>query len=149
MARASRSTISLRIGALQSSIDPVASRLLRYFPLADVHRISGASRITGQLSRSPGGGHDVKRVGNRADACTQGPNSGRSISSSVYYTETFTPTLLLSVPHGFAGSKALTNAVAQDFLNFNPVTALCLPNDILTAGYLATPDVTLGSSYGR
>ena len=40
-----------------------------------------------------------------------------------------------------------TGGVAQDFKDFSPVTTLGLPQYILTSGYLATPNITLGNGY--
>ena len=66
--------------------------------------------------------------GNIADPCTQGPNSGKSISTALNFNHTFSPTFVLSVSYGYARSFALTEGVAQDFPDFNPVTTLGLPS---------------------
>ncbi len=159
-------------------IDPVALKMMQYFPLPNVaigtaqynplnnwigangststdhrfdvkidHRISDFSLLTGRFSHSLGTSHGVNCFGNVADPCTQGPNSGHSYSASLGYNHTFSPTLVLSVTYGFARSYSLTGGVAQDFKDFNPVTTLGLPQYMLTSGFLATPNITLGNGY--
>lgn len=159
-------------------IDPVALKMMQYFPLPNVavgtpqynplnnwigqngsqssdhrfdvkidHRFTDAVLLSGRFSRDQGQSHGVNCFGNIADPCTQGPNSGRQYSSSLNYTQTFTPTLMLSVTYGWARSKALTEGVAQDFPDFSPVSTLGLPSYILSSGFIATPNVTFGNGY--
>jgi hypothetical protein len=159
-------------------IDPVALKMMQYFPLPNVavgtaaynplnnwigangtrsndhrydikidHRINDANMLTGRYSRSFSESHGVNCFGNIADPCTQGPNTGSAYSSSIGYNRTFSPTLILNVTYGWARSFANTGGVAQDFKDFNPVTTLGLPPYILTSGFLATPNITLGNGY--
>jgi hypothetical protein len=53
----------------------------------------------------------------------------------------------LSVTYGWARSFSLTEGIAQDFPNFNPVTTLGLPSYFLTSGFVATPNITFGNGY--
>jgi hypothetical protein len=159
-------------------IDPVAYKMMQYFPLPNVavgtpaynpfnnwigtngsrsndhrfdvkidQRFNDRSLLTGRFSRSQSTSHGVNCFGNIADPCTQGPNSGKSISTSLNFNHTFGPTLVLSVTYGYARSKAITEGVAQDFPDFNPVSTLGLPQYILTSGYVATPNLTFGNGY--
>jgi hypothetical protein len=159
-------------------IDPVALKMMQYFPLPNVavgtsaynplnnwigangsqsdghkfdvkldHRLSDMSMLSGRFSRSQNVSHGVNCFGNIADPCTQGPNSGHAYSSAVSYNRTFAPTFVLNLNYGFARSFAFTEGVGQDFKDFNPVTTLGLPSYILTSGYIATPNVTLGNGY--
>src|SRR5258708_40065315 len=48
---------------------------------------------------------------------------------------------------GYARAFSYPGGVAQDFKDFSPVTTLGLPQYILTSGYLATPNITLGNGY--
>ena len=110
-------------------------------------RLKDAGVLSGRFSRSRSESEGVNCFGNIADPCTQGPNSGHSYSSSLNFNRTFGPTLVLNVAYGFARSYSYTAGVATDFKDFNPVTTLGLPPYILTSGYLATPNVTLGNGY--
>ena len=159
-------------------IDPVAFKMMQYFPLPNVavgtsgynplnnwigangsrsdghkfdvkldHRLSDTSMLSGRFSRSQNVSHGVNCFGNIADPCTQGPNSGHAYSSAISYNRSFSPTFVLSVTYGFARSFAFTEGVGQDFKDFNPVTTLGLPQYILTSGYIATPNITIGNGY--
>ena len=159
-------------------IDPVAFKMMQYFPVPNVavgspsynplnnwigangsrsndhrfdikidQRLKDAGVLSGRFSRSRSESEGVNCFGNIADPCTQGPNSGHSYSSSLNFNRTFGPTLVLNVAYGFARSYSYTAGVATDFKDFNPVTTLGLPPYILTSGYLATPNVTLGNGY--
>ncbi len=111
------------------------------------HRLSDASQLSGRLSHSLGQSEGVNCFGNVADPCTQGPNNGYAYSAALNYNHTFSPTLVLSASYGYARSFSYTHGVAQDFKDFNPVTTLGLPQYILTSGYIATPNITLGNGY--
>jgi hypothetical protein len=111
------------------------------------HRLSDASQLSGRLSHSWSNSEGVNCFGNIADPCTQGPNDGHAYSASLNYNHTFSPTLVLSFTYGYVRSFAFTHGVAQDFKDFNPVTTLGLPQYILTSGYIATPNITLGNGY--
>jgi len=159
-------------------IDPVALKMMQYFPLPNVavgtsqynplnnwigtngstssahqfdvkvdHRFNEANMLTGRFSRNQSSSHGVNCFGNIADPCTQGPNSGRQYSSSINYTKTFSPTLVMSLTYGYARSKSLTEGVAQDFPDFNPVTTLGMPQYILSSGFIATPNISFGNGY--
>ncbi len=159
-------------------IDPVAYKMMQYFPLPNVavgtpqynpfnnwigsngsqssdhrfdvkidNRISDADLLSGRFSRDQSSSHGVNCFGNVADPCTQGPNSGRQYSAAINYNRTFSPTLVMSITYGWARSKALTEGVAQDFKDFNPVTTLGMPQYILSSGYIATPNITFGNGY--
>jgi len=159
-------------------IDPVALKMMQYFPLPNVavgtaqynplnnwigvngsqssdhrfdvkvdHRFTSTILLSGRFSRDQSQSHGVNCFGNIADPCTQGPNSGRQYSSSLNYTQTFSPTLLLNITYGWARSKALTEGVAQDFKDFDPVTTLGLPSYITSSGFIATPNITFGNGY--
>jgi len=159
-------------------IDPVALKMLQYFPLPNVavgtaaynplnnwigtngsrsddkrfdikidNRLDDKSALSGRLSHGWSNSEGVNCFGNIADPCTQGPNFGHQYSSALSYNRTFSPTLVLNVLFGYARSFSYTGGVAQDFKDFNPVTTLGLPQYILTSGYLATPNITLGNGY--
>ncbi len=159
-------------------IDPVAFKMMQYFPLPNVavgtpaynylnnwigtngnrsndnrydvkidHRISDASMLSGRISHSFGNSEGVNCFGNVADPCTSGPNTGYAWSGSLNFNHIFSPTLISTVTYGYARSFSHTGGVAADFKDFNPVTTLGLPPYILTSGYVATPDVSLGNGY--
>ncbi|MDQ1472674.1 MAG: hypothetical protein QOJ99_4154, partial [Bryobacterales bacterium] len=159
-------------------IDPVAFKMMQYFPLPNVavgsaaynplnnwigtngsrssdhrfdikvdHRLSDTSLLSGRFSRSLSNSEGVNCFGNVADPCTQGPNDSHSYSASINYSRTFTPTLVLNVTYGYARSFSFTHGIATDFPDFNPVTALGLPQYISTSGFVATPNVTFGNGY--
>ena len=159
-------------------IDPVALKMMQYFPLPNVavgtaaynplnnwigtngsrsndkrfdikidNRLSDKSSLAGRLSHGWSTSEGVNCFGNIADPCTQGPNLGHQYSAALNYNHTFSPTLVLNVMLGYARSFSYTGGVAQDFKDFNPVTTLGLPQYILTSGYLATPNITLGNGY--
>lgn len=111
------------------------------------HRLSDTTQLSGRLSHSWQNSEGVNCFGNVADPCTQGPNDGYAYSSVVNLNHTFSPTLVLSLSYGYVRSFSYTHGVAQDFKDFSPVTTLGLPSYILTSGYVATPNVTLGNGY--
>ncbi len=159
-------------------IDPVALKMMQYFPLPNVavgaaaynplnnwigtngsrsndkrfdikidNRLSDKSSLSGRLSHGWSNSEGVNCFGNIADPCTQGPNFGHQYSSALSYNRTFSPTLVLNVMLGYARSFSYTGGVAQDFKDFSPVTTLGMPQYILTSGYRATPNITLGNGY--
>jgi hypothetical protein len=159
-------------------IDPVAYKMMQYFPLPNVavgtpaynplnnwigangsrsddhrfdvkidHRFSDATLLTGRFSRDQSNSEGVNCFGNVADPCTQGPNNSHQYSSALNFNHTFSPTLVLNVTYGWARSFSYTAGVAADFKDFNPVTTLGMPQYILTSGYVATPNITLGNGY--
>jgi Carboxypeptidase regulatory-like domain len=111
------------------------------------NRLSDKSSLAGRLSHGWSTSEGVNCFGNIADPCTQGPNLGHQYSAALNYNRTFSPTLVLNVMLGYARSFSYTGGVAQDFKDFSPVTTLGLPQYILTSGYLATPNITLGNGY--
>jgi hypothetical protein len=154
-------------------IDPVALKMMQYFPLPNVagnplnnwigsnngmsndhrydikidERLNDSNVLSGRFSNSRGSSHGGNCFGNIADPCTQGPNSGHSYSASLNYNRTFNPTLVLSITYGWARSFSLTEGVAKDFPDFSPVKTLGLPNYILASGFVATPNITFGNGY--
>jgi len=111
------------------------------------HRLSDASQLSGRFSHSVGTSEGVNCFGNIADPCTQGPNNGDAYSAAVNFNHTFNSTLVLSLSYGYVRSFSYTHGVAQDFKDFNPVATLGLPQYMLTSGYIATPNITLGNGY--
>src|SRR5207237_10238114 len=52
------------------------------------HRLNDSSMLTGRFSHSQSASHGVNCFGNIADPCTQGPNTGVAISTSLGYNRT-------------------------------------------------------------
>src|SRR5579884_3299960 len=111
------------------------------------YRLTDASTLTLRSSMDNSFSEGVNCIGNVADPCTQGPINGYQSSSAINYTHSFSPTLLLNVTYGYVRKYSYTSGVAADFSSFNPVSTLGLPQYILTSGYIATPNVTLGNGY--
>jgi hypothetical protein len=159
-------------------IDPVAYKMMQYFPLPNVavgtssynplnnwigtngnrsndhrfdakldHRFSESSMMTVRSSLDHSFSEGVNCFGNVADPCTQGPINGYQSSSAINYNRTFSPTLVLGVSYGYVRKYSYTSGVAADFPDFNPVKTLGMPQYILTSGYIATPNITIGNGY--
>jgi len=159
-------------------IDPVALKMIQYFPLPNVavgtpaynylnnwigggrsysndnrfdvkidHRLNEANLLSGRLSHAWGNGQGAMCFDNVADPCTSGPNTNSAWSGSLNFNHTFSPTLIATATYGYARSFTYTRGVASNFKDFNPVTTLGLPPYILTSGYIATPNITLGNGY--
>ncbi len=159
-------------------IDPVAYKMMQYFPMPNVavgtpqynylnnwigqngstsndhrfdvkldDRLSDSSMLSGRFSRSQGNSEGVNCFGNVADPCTQGPNTSHAYSASLNFTHTFNASTVMGITYGWVRSFSYTAGVGQDFKDFNPVTTLGLPQYMLTSGYIATPNITLGNGY--
>jgi hypothetical protein len=111
------------------------------------HLFSDVSRISLRSSLDHSFSEGVNCFGNVADPCTQGPINGYQSSTSISYNHSFSPTWLFNVTYGYTRKYSYTAGVAADFPDFNPVKTLGLPQYILTSGYIATPNVTIGNGY--
>jgi hypothetical protein len=111
------------------------------------HLFSDVSRITLRSSLDHSHSEGVNCFGNVADPCTQGPINGYQSSTAISYNHSFSPTWLMNFSYGYTRKYSYTAGVAADFSSFNPVTTLGLPSYILTSGYIATPNITVGNGY--
>ncbi len=111
------------------------------------HMFSDVSRISVRSSLDNNYSQGVNCFGNVADPCTQGPINGYNSSTAISYNHSFSPTFLMNFSYGYTRKYSYTGGVAADFPSFNPVTTLGMPSYILTSGFIATPNVTIGNGY--
>jgi hypothetical protein len=111
------------------------------------HLFSDISRISVRSSLDHSHSEGVNCFGNVADPCTQGPINGYQSSTSINYSHSFSPTWIFNFSYGYTRKYSYTAGVAADFSSFNPVTTLGMPSYILTSGYIATPNFTVGNGY--
>jgi hypothetical protein len=117
------------------------------FDIKADHLFSDVSRIAVRSSLDNSYSQGVNCFGNVADPCTQGPINGYQSSTSINYNHSFSPTWLMNFSYGYTRKYSYTGGVAQDFPSFNPVTTLGMPSYILTSGFIATPNITVGNGY--
>jgi hypothetical protein len=142
-------------------IDPVAAKMITYYPLPNVNgngpydnwsgsgvdtdtnnqwdlridqRFSDKMAFNARYSMSTGTYHGFNCYGNALDPCTQGPGVGGSRQVALGLNYTFSPTTLLNVSVGFTRGLSDTKGIAKDFPNFSPVNTLGLPAYVTTDG---------------
>ncbi len=155
-------------------IDPVASKMMSYYPMPTPGQTNPYDNWTGSGANTDGNNQWDLRIdqrfsekmtfnarysmswgpyqnwncyGNALDPCTQGPGVGGSRQVALNMNYTFSPTTLLSVSAGFTRGLSDTEGIQKSFPNFSPVTNLGLPAYITTDGTIASPDFYMYGGY--
>ncbi len=110
-------------------------------------QFSNGSLLTTKFFWGHGVYHGANCFGNALDPCTQGPSVGGPWGGAVNYTRNFGPGTVLTVSYGFTRSWSDTQGIGKDFPQFDPVTALGLPDYMRRSGIVASPVVYIYGGY--
>ena len=165
-------------GAPGNLIDPVASKLMALFPMPNQpiasrgdlstdwfangtnqdsqnqfdikidHRFSESKLLSGKYAERRDNGHSFNCFGNVADPCTGGPVTEHDYLVALNYTQTFRPTLTLSLSFGFTRGHVDEAGISGDFPNIDPVTDLGFPAYMDVSGFKQYPAIRI-SGYTR
>ncbi len=112
------------------------------------HRFTDNIQLGGRISVATGTYYGANCFGNEADPCTQGPGDSTAHAAVLNYTQSISPTTLLTISGGMTRAWSFTHGVAADFPDFDPVTTLGMPSYIAASGIKATPALDI-TQYGQ
>ncbi|MBZ5664155.1 MAG: TonB-dependent receptor [Acidobacteriia bacterium] len=155
-------------------IDPVAQKLMQYFPepnfvnpntesninridagstksrdnkwdLKIDHRFNQKNLLSAKYSHDYSTSSSFNCFGNAADPCSSGPVSGGAHMFALNDTHTFNPTTLLTVSYGLSRGTYYYGGVASLFPDVSPVDAIGEPQYMKSSGYNWFPAVGIGN----
>jgi hypothetical protein len=154
-------------------IDPVAFKLMQFFPLpnqpiasaddrlSDWHnsgtskgsnnqydikvdqRFSDRSLLSVKYSQLWANHHDFNCYGNVADNCSAGPRDDTAHLFAINETYTFSPTIVMNVSYGYTRAWELQHSIVGDFPNLDPVAMLGEKSYMTVSGFPQFPNVSL------
>ena len=157
-------------GTAGNLIDPVAAKLIQFFPEPNLtsgdlhknffaggtnqesqdafdikidHQFSSSKLLSAKFAKLRHSFHSFNCFPNEADPCTGGPTKDRNYLFAGNYTQTFTPTLILTVSYGVTRGSTHEVGITGDFPKLDPVADLGLPAYMTLSGYKQFPDVAL------
>jgi hypothetical protein len=157
-------------GAAGNLIDPVAAKLMTFFPQPNLsngsllknffatgtnkntnnqfdikidHQFTQSTMLSAKYAHQWGNSHGFNCFGNEADPCTGGPTVSRTNLVAINVTHTFKPTLILNVSYGFTRGFVDEAGITGDFPNLDPVTDLGFPSYMDLSGYKQFPAIFL------
>jgi hypothetical protein len=152
-------------------IDPVASKLMQYFPKPNYsgpsptinrvdsgavksksdqwdlkidHRFNQKNLLSAKYSHEYGTNSGFNCFSNAADPCSSGPANSSAHMFAINDTHTFTPTKLLNVSFGVSRGTYFYPGVAASYPNVSPVDAIGEPQYMKDSGYNWFPAVGIG-----
>ncbi len=155
-------------------IDPVALRMMSYFPKPNIkssngiyenwygsganlgynnqfdikidHRFSASNLMAVKYSQQWSHGTGFNCFHNFTDPCQGGPNLTTSHLFAINDTHTFTPTLLLNTTLGFTRGAWHIDAYNPQGVN-DPLGTLGFPSYLYSNGFKGVPPIFIGGSY--
>jgi hypothetical protein len=154
-------------------IDPVASKLMQFFPDAtqdvtdadgrfnnwfrsgtdkssdnklDVkidQRFGENNYLSAKFSWESGNAHSFNCYGNAADNCTGGPYDWRRYLLSLNEVYTISPSIVLNLAYGYTRGFDFQHGVQGDFPDIDPVSQLGMPAYINDSGFRQFPNIVL------
>jgi len=154
-------------------IDPVASKLMQYFPEPNytgpgsgptINRVDAGSvkstdnrwdlkidlrfneknLLSAKYSHDYGTSGSFNCFNNSADPCSSGPGNNSAHLFAINDTHTFNPTTLLTVSYGLSRGTYFYPGVAKAYPKVSPVDALGEPQYMKDSGYNWFPAVAIG-----
>jgi len=165
-------------GTAGNLIDPVAAKLINMFPMPNQpiasrgdlssdwfnngtnkdsqnqfdikidHRFSDKRLISGKYAERRDNSHSFNCFGNSADPCTGGPVTEHDHLVALNFTQTFRPTLIMSLSYGFTRGHVDQPGIRGDFPNIDPVADLGFPAYMDVSGFKQYPSIRI-SGYQR
>jgi hypothetical protein len=159
-------------------IDPVASKLMGMFPLPNQpiasrgdlsndwfangtnkdsqnqfdikidHRFSESKLLSGKYAERRDNSHSFDCFANPADPCTGGPVTEHDHLVALNFTQTFRPTLTMSLSYGFTRGHVNEQGISGDFPKIDPVADLGLLSYMDVSGFRQYPAIRI-SGYTR
>ncbi len=158
-------------------IDPVAQKIMSFFPLPNTadpagtnrfynwfgagsdrsradqwdlkidHRFSEANRISAKFSRETYEWSPANSFGNALDPNALGGSPGRIHLFALNYTHMINPNSTLSLSYGYSRNYLESNDLLSAYPNLDPVTTLGLPAYIQTSGFKSSPAISMADYY--
>lgn len=156
-----------------SLIDPVASKLIKMFPLPnnpigstddlstdwfgsgtnknsqnqfDIkidHRFSDSRQLSAKYAERRTDSHSFNCFGNAADPCTGGPVKDNAYLFSMNFLQTFSPTLVMNLSYGFTRGSTHEDGIQGDFSSIDPAADLGMPAYMNVSGYPQYPAIRI------
>jgi len=163
-------------GVLGNLIDPVAKKMMSYFPEPNIsaaaggtiyrnwtasganhgyndqfdiridHRFSPKNLVSVKYSQQWSHGASFNCFGNFTDPCEGGPNTSTAHVFAINDTHTFTPTLLLNATLGFSRGAWHIDAYNPQGVS-NPLSTLGFPSYLNSNGFEGVPPIFLSEYY--
>lgn len=161
-------------GAVGDLIDPVAAKVMSYFPEPNIdgasiyanwyksgparyrsdqfdvkidHRFSAANLLSAKYAKSWNHSTPFNCYDNFVDPCAGGANQGDSHLFTLNDTHTFSPTLLLTTTVGVTRGTMHINAYNTSSGVTDPLGTLGFPSYLADSGFVGVPSIYIGGSY--